>query len=135
MNFQRYGFSALALAMLTLVPSTAGADSLNPVLDDKWTFKLGALYNRADADITVSVSPLPPTPVDLDFLGIEIPPPRIDGIPVRSVDPLPLDKRIGGPMLFQMDPWMVKRDYGGIGMDEQWPMTGMTTFVRSPRWS
>lgn len=60
-------------------------------------------------------------------LGIEVPPPEIDGIPVRSVDPLPLPKRIGGTLLWQMDPWMVKREYGGVGMDTQWPMLGMFT--------
>ena len=61
------------------------------------------------------------------LLGVEVPPPRIDGIPVRSVDPLPLHRRIGGTMLWQMDPWMVLREYGGVGMDEQWPMLGMFT--------
>ena len=61
------------------------------------------------------------------IFGIEVPPPKIDGIPVRSVDPLPLPKRIGGTMLWQMDPWMVKREYGGVGMDTQWPMLGMFT--------
>ncbi len=63
-----------------------------------------------------------PVPV----LGLEVPPPRIDGEPSRSVDPLPLDMRIGGAFLWQMDPWMLERDYGGVGMDEQWPMLGMT---------
>ena len=63
----------------------------------------------------------------IDFLGLELPAPRIDGIATRSVDPLPLGKRIGGTMLWQMDPWMVQREYGGVGMDEQWPMIGMTT--------
>ena len=58
---------------------------------------------------------------------LEIPPPTIDGIPIRSADPLPLDKRIGGTLLWQMDPWMVQRNYGGIGMDVQWPMLGMFT--------
>lgn len=61
------------------------------------------------------------------LLGVEVPPPRIDGIPVRSVDPLPLRWRIGGTMLWQMDPWMVLREYGGVGMDEQWPMIGLFT--------
>ncbi len=61
------------------------------------------------------------------ILGIEVPAPRIDGIPVRSVDPLPLPKRIGGTFLWQMDPWMVQREYGGVGMDTQWPMLGMFT--------
>ncbi len=58
-------------------------------------------------------------------MGIPVPPAKIDGIPVRSVKPLPLSKRIGGTMLWQMDPWMVKREYGGVGMDTQWPMIGM----------
>ena len=65
--------------------------------------------------------------VPTSIMGIEVPPPKIDGIPVRSVDPLPLPKRIGGTMLWQMDPWMVKREYGGVGMDTQWPMLGMFT--------
>ncbi|MDP6942855.1 MAG: hypothetical protein QF464_01795, partial [Myxococcota bacterium] len=60
-------------------------------------------------------------------LGFEIPAPKIDGIAVRSVDPLPLSKRIGGGFLWQMDPWMVQREYGGIGMETQWPMAGMFT--------
>lgn len=60
------------------------------------------------------------------ILGIEIPAPRIDGEPSRSVDPLPLHMRIGGAFLWQMDPWMLERDYGGVGMDAQWPMLGMT---------
>jgi len=60
-----------AFALAAMLPITVGADALNPVLDDKWTFKLGVLHNKADADITVSVAPLPPTPVSLDFLGIE----------------------------------------------------------------
>lgn len=59
--------------------------------------------------------------------GLEVPAPRIDGIAVRSVDPLPLPKRIGGTFLWQMDPWMVQREYGGVGMDTQWPMLGMFT--------
>lgn len=60
-------------------------------------------------------------------LGIEVPPPRIDGIPIRSKDPLPLDMRIGGTFLWQMDPWMVQRNYGnGVGMRTQWPGLGLT---------
>ena len=60
-------------------------------------------------------------------MGLEVPAPKIDGVPIRSVDPLPLDKRIGGTFLWQMDPWMVLREYGGIGMETQWPMLGMFT--------
>ena len=60
-------------------------------------------------------------------LGIEVPGPGIDGIAVRAVDALPLDKRIGGTMLWQMDPFMVQRTYGGVGMHRQWPMLGMFT--------
>jgi len=63
----------------------------------------------------------------IEVFGVEVPPPKIDGVPVRSVDPLPLPKRIGGTLLWQMDPWMVKREYGGVGMDTQWPMLGMFT--------
>ena len=65
--------------------------------------------------------------VPAQILGIDIPPPKIDGIPTRAVDPLPLPKRIGGTLLWQMDPWMVLREYGGTGMDTQWPMLGMFT--------
>ena len=39
---------------------------------------------------------------------------------------MPLPKRVGGAFLWQIDPWMVKREYGGTGMDRQWPMLGMT---------
>ena len=60
-------------------------------------------------------------------MGLEVPAPKIDGVPIRSVDPLPMDKRIGGTFIWQMDPWMVKREYGGIGMETQWPMSGMFT--------
>ncbi|MCB9727890.1 MAG: hypothetical protein H6746_05310 [Deltaproteobacteria bacterium] len=63
----------------------------------------------------------------VNVLGLEIPAPKIDGIPIRAVDPLPLAKRIGGTLLWQMDPWMVQREYGGVGMDHQWPMLGMFT--------
>jgi hypothetical protein len=63
----------------------------------------------------------------ITVLGLEVPPPAIDGIPIRSADPLPLDKRIGGTLLWQMDPWMVQRDYGGVGMNVQWPMLGLFT--------
>ncbi len=73
-----------------------------------------------DAEWTVCEEPV-------TVFGIEVPPPKIDGVPIRSADPLPLSKRIGGTMLWQMDPWMVKREYGGVGMDTQWPMLGMFT--------
>ena len=63
----------------------------------------------------------------ITVMGIQIPAPDIDGIPIRSVDPLPLDQRIGGTFLWQMDPWMVQRTYGGVGMDTQWPMLGLFT--------
>ena len=58
--------------------------------------------------------------------GIEIPPPRLEDDWPRAIDAVPLPKRVGGAFLWQMDPWMVKREYGGIGMDEQWPMLGLT---------
>ncbi len=61
----------------------------------------------------------------INVLGVDVPPMKIDGIAVRSVDPLPLDKRIGGTMLWQMDPWMVQRTYGGVGMRTRWPGPGM----------
>ena len=93
---------------------------------------LGALVDTPDPEVPLEeIAPGDPEwticeePTTL--MGLEIPPPKIDGVPIRSVDPLPLPKRIGGTFLWQMDPWMVKREYGGIGMDEQWPMLGMFT--------
>jgi hypothetical protein len=46
-------------------------EPIHPVLKDKFTFKLGALENKADGKITATRPPLPEIPVDLDTLGIE----------------------------------------------------------------
>jgi hypothetical protein len=58
--------------------------------------------------------------------AIEVPPAGLEDDWPRAVDAVPLPKRVGGAFLWQMDPWMVKREYGGVGMDTQWPMLGMT---------
>ena len=47
------------------------AEAINPVLDDKFTFKLGYLRNDLKGDITVSRPPLPETPIDLETLGLD----------------------------------------------------------------
>lgn len=60
-------------------------------------------------------------------MGITFPAPGLEDDWPRATDPVPLPKRVGGAFLWQMDPWMVKREYGGTGMDRQWPMLGMTT--------
>lgn len=60
-----------ALAVILFGASTAGA-ATNPVLDDKFTFKLGAIYNEVDGSVTIARAPLPETPVDIDdVLGID----------------------------------------------------------------
>ncbi len=60
-------------------------------------------------------------------MGITFPAPGLEDDWPRAVEAVPLPKRVGGAFLWQMDPWMVKREYGGTGMDRQWPMLGMTT--------
>ncbi len=62
-----------------------------------------------------------------EVLGVTFPAPGLEDDWPRAIDPVPLPKRVGGAFLWQMDPWMVKREYGGVGMDRQWPMLGMTT--------
>ena len=62
----------------------------------------------------------------IDVMGIEIPAPGLEDDWPRAVDAVPLPRRVGGAFLWQMDPWMAKREYGGTGMDEQWPMLGLT---------
>jgi hypothetical protein len=62
----------------------------------------------------------------IDVMGIEVPAPGLEDDWPRAVDAIPLPKRVGGAFLWQMDPWMAKREYGGTGMDEQWPMLGLT---------
>jgi len=65
-----------------------------------------------------------------DVMGIEVPAPGLEDDWPRAVDAIALPKRVGGAFLWQMDPWMAKREYGGVGMDEQWPMLGLT----APYW-
>ena len=61
----------LAITSIALANSVA-AEAINPVLDDKFSFKLGGIYNEIDGTLTVSRAPLPETPVDIDdILGIE----------------------------------------------------------------
>ncbi|MCX2980138.1 hypothetical protein EYC98_04570 [Halieaceae bacterium IMCC14734] len=62
--------SAALVAALGAVQQVS-ADAVNPVLDDKFTFKLGYLRNDLAGDITVSRPPLPETPVDLETLGLD----------------------------------------------------------------
>jgi hypothetical protein len=57
-------------AMLTSLPSLA--DSINPVLDDHFSFRLGGIYNNMEGTATVARPPLSVTPVDLEkVLGID----------------------------------------------------------------
>jgi hypothetical protein len=62
----------------------------------------------------------------ISVLGLEIDNNSLEDDWLRAVDAIPLPQRVGGGFLWQMDPWMAKREYGGAGMDEQWPMLGMT---------
>ncbi len=62
----------------------------------------------------------------IEVMGISLPAPGLEDDWPRAVEAIPLPKRVGGAFLWQMDPWMAKREYGGVGMDEQWPMLGMT---------
>lgn len=62
----------------------------------------------------------------ITVLGLEIDNDMLEDDWPRAVNAVPLPRRVGGAFLWQMDPWMVKREYGGTGMDEQWPMLGMT---------
>jgi len=62
----------------------------------------------------------------VSIMGIEIPAPGLEDDWPRAATAIPLPKRVGGAFIWQMDPWMAKREYGGVGMNEQWPMLGMT---------
>ena len=62
----------------------------------------------------------------VSVMGIEVPSPGLEDDWPRAAEAIPLPKRVGGAFLWQMDPWMAKREYGGTGMDEQWPMLGLT---------
>jgi len=63
----------------------------------------------------------------IEVAGVEIPAPGLEDDWPRAVNAIPLPKRVGGAFLWQMDPFMAKREYGGTGMNEQWPMLGMTS--------
>jgi hypothetical protein len=83
-------------------------------------------------DPTVPLEEIPANELALcteppEVMGISFPAPGLEDDWPRAADPVPLPKRVGGAFLWQMDPWMVKREYGGTGMDRQWPMLGMTT--------
>jgi hypothetical protein len=64
---------AALLTTISMTLSTAAvAEAISPVLDDKFTFKLGAMYNEIDGTVTINKAPLPETPVDIDdILGID----------------------------------------------------------------
>ena len=66
----------------------------------------------------------------IKVLDLELPSPGLEDDWPRAVDAIPLGKRVGGAFLWQMDPFMAKREYGGTGMNEQWPMLGLT----APYW-
>jgi len=66
----------------------------------------------------------------IEVLGLEMPSVGLEDDWPRAVDAIPLGKRVGGAFLWQMDPFMAKREYGGTGMNEQWPMLGLT----APYW-
>ncbi len=58
--------------LLAFSSMLATAESINPVLDDKFSFRLGAIYNDIDGTVTVARAPLPVTPVDIEkALGID----------------------------------------------------------------
>jgi len=62
----------------------------------------------------------------ITIMGMELPAAGLEDDWPRAVDTPPMHKRVGGGFIWTIDPWMVKREYGGVGMDEQWPMLGMT---------
>jgi hypothetical protein len=44
----------------------------------------------------------------------------------RAVEGMPISWRITGSFQWQYDPFMLYRDYGGVGADIQWPMQGLS---------
>ena len=60
------------------------------------------------------------------LFGIEIEPGSIEDELPRAVEGLPLRYRIPGPFQWQMDPFMLWRDYGWKEAMVQFPMAGMT---------
>ncbi len=61
----------LALTLLTSTSLASAQEVIHPVLSDKFTFKLGALDNRADGELRVTRPPLPEIPIKLSDLNIE----------------------------------------------------------------
>ena len=59
-----------AVAALAALP-TAAEPVINPVLDDAFTFRMGAIRNEVEGRATVSRKPLPVTPIGLDVLGLD----------------------------------------------------------------
>ncbi len=62
----------------------------------------------------------------LTIFGIEVEPGSIEDELPRAVEGLPLHYRIPGPFQWQMDPFMLWRDYGWGEARTQFPMAGMT---------
>jgi hypothetical protein len=72
MKKNRATTTSLLVTACTTVISAGAVAAVNPILDDKFTFKLGGIYNEIDGTVTVRQAPLPETPVDIDdVLGIE----------------------------------------------------------------
>ena len=46
-------------------------DAINPVLDDRFMFRLGALRNNIEGTVTVLQQPLPETPIDIEEVGLD----------------------------------------------------------------
>ena len=60
------------LCVLTAGPQTTQAQTaINPVLDDKFTVRLGGLRNELEGTVTVQKQPLPATPIDVEDLGLD----------------------------------------------------------------
>jgi hypothetical protein len=69
------GTLALILAAVVFLlggsPRALTADAINPVLDDKFMFRLGGLRNDMEGTVTVLRQPLPETPVDVEDIGLD----------------------------------------------------------------
>jgi len=86
-------------------------------------------------DPEIELEEIPPDSLALctepiKVVGVNLPAPGLEDDWPRAVSAIPLPRRVGGAFLWQMDPWMARREYGGTGMNEQWPMLGMT----APYW-
>jgi hypothetical protein len=62
-------------AVLLLLPGASlpalAEEALNPVLDDRLKFRLGALHNDIEGTVTVLRQPLPETPIDIEEVGLD----------------------------------------------------------------